>query len=352
MRKRVKHLNALLIGMGALLFVSACNKAPSTDHYSQSELIKGVNYIGISVSDLGAAEAFYSNSIEGLEVVERKVLEKTPVLDSLAGEDGLVVDSVMLRSSNAQLRLMQFAENDHTDVDAVPVNGPGMMHVCFQVDEKTRAYQKFLNNGAKTIGDPEMVQLNPLRPVKYAYVKDLDDTIVEIEHVDIKAAKLKEPPKHNHRMRHIALATGDVERLALFYQKLLEAKAPRRFDNISSKKIDRVAGIEGSKLTMAWFHIGNLELELAQYHSHPPQELTGARPIQAHGYNMIMLDVTDADAVSSLVVAAGGTIVSEKEMLDGGEVIFARDPDGNLLGLQEASPESIISSDNFLSNLM
>jgi predicted enzyme related to lactoylglutathione lyase len=199
-----------------------------------------------------------------------------------------------------------------------------------------------------------MIQLNPKNPVEYAYVKDKDGAIVEVEHVDIAALNLPEPPKNQYRIRHFAIATPDIDRLVDFYSLFLEEKEPRRFGwwfwGISGEKVDKVSGLEDTELRMAWFQIRNMELEIAEYLSHPPIEPETPRPIDAPGYNMVVFDVSDLDAARDLFVKAGGTIVSDIESMDGGQIIFGRDPDGNLLGLQKVSNEAVVSSQNFKDN--
>ena len=48
--------------------------------------------------------------------------------------------------------------------------------------------------------------------------------------------------------------------------------------------------------------------------------------------------------------AAGGVIASEVGAMDGGEIFFVRDPDGNLLGFQKVPASAPVSSMNFVDN--
>ncbi|MEO0996150.1 MAG: VOC family protein, partial [Pseudomonadota bacterium] len=234
---------------------------------------------------------------------------------------------------------------------AVPVQGPGIAHVCFQAAQETGIYQKFRRSGAVPVGEPDLVQINERRPVWYAYSRDADGIMFEVEHIDVAALDLPEPPRYDRRLRHVSISTPDLKRLVAFYRELLDEDEPRRvgrlFGGISGETLDQVAGLDDVKIAMAWFQVGNLELEIIQYKSHPTELPAQPRPLDALGYNMIVFDAADLDAAAAKLTAAGGTVATQPEPKDGGMIFFGRDPDGNLLGFQTANPGSLVSSEQF-----
>ena len=123
-----------------------------------------------------------------------------------------------------------------------------------------------------------------------------------------------------------------------------------RFFGISGEKVDAVSGLPDSTLKMAWFQTRNLELEIVQYTSHPTARPKAPRPLNAPGYNMIVFDVGDLGQAKTALVRAGGTVVAEAQPMDGGEILFGRDPDGNLLGFQRVATTAPVSSQNFKNN--
>ncbi len=347
-------MNRNLIGLGAVFLLAACGGRSAGEPVPPDSIITGVNYVGASVSDLEQTAELYSSAVD-LQPADQSEIADNPVFDILAGRTGISAQTQMMRSINAQVRFMQFA-NPSAEAQAtqqMDVQGPGIAHVCYQVDQKTQAYQKLLAGGAKHIGNKDMVHLNPQNPVYYAYARDFDGLIAEIEHVDIAKLELPTPPKNQYRVRHVSLATPDIDRLVDFYTAFLNQPGPRRVGRwmtVSGEKVDQVSGLPGSELEMAWFQIRNLELEMFQYHSHPTKDLEEPRPVDALGYNMIVFDVSDIDAARNRLVDAGGTIVSEPAPMDGGQIMFGRDPDGNLLGLQAVAKDSVFSSQNFKDN--
>jgi catechol 2,3-dioxygenase-like lactoylglutathione lyase family enzyme len=313
-----------------------------------------VDYIGMTVSDIDKSSKLYAKATD-LQSVNKSKFDSHPIIDTLTGRDGVFASTHLMKSVNAQLRLMQFKNPSEAAKASsfLPVYGPGIAHVCYQVAKKTRTYETFLENGASHIGDPEMVHLNPKNPVYYAYAHDHDKILFEVEHVDVEALKLPEPPKNDYRIRHVSLATSDMDRMVEFYSTLLETQNPRRAGtliNLSGEKLDKISGEPGSKIEMAWFQVRNIELEIIQYHNPKATALKTPRPFDALGYNSIVFDVADMQAAKTLLLKAGGTIVSEQQPMDGGQILFGRDLDGNLLGFQVISSESPLSSQNFTGN--
>ena len=338
----------------SLLSLTACSFFESTPERPENPVVRGVNYVGITVSDIDKSSALFAEAFD-LKAVQNTPNRSEPLIDNLAGRDGVEFKSRVLRSSNAQLRLMQFSSpsNQAKDTPYVEVKGPGIAHVCVQVDSETMAYDKFLDGGATTVGAPEMVQLSSRNPVHYAYARDHDNTMFEVEHVDIAALNLPEPPKNKYRMRHVALASPDIDRLVDFYSVLLEQKNPRRLGRwfaMSGEKFDMVSGLPGTKLKMAFFQVRNMELEIAQILSHPTETPATPRPIDALGHNMIVFDVSDMSAARQKLIQAGGTVVSEPAPMDGGQIMFGRDPDGTLLGFQTLDASAVLSAQNFKDN--
>ncbi|MEL6416074.1 MAG: VOC family protein [Pseudomonadota bacterium] len=343
----------VLTGAICGLLLTACGNA-EPKHLNPESVIKGVSYVGTSVADLDRATEFYRAA--ELEPVEDRELADIQAFDTLAQRSGVVVQTRMLRSVNAQIRLMQFADSSTLSAtEPVPVQGPGIAHMCYQVDHATGAYEDFLEQGAVAIGDPDLLQINPRNPVYYGYVEDLDGAVVEIEHVDVAKLDLPEPPKNKYRIRHVSLSTPDIDRIVAFYSALLDEPKPRRVggkNGIGNEAMAGVSGLEGAKVRMAWFQVRNLELEIFQYASHPTQLPSQPRALDAVGYNMIVFDVDDLAAAQEKFITSGGTIETDPEQMDGGEIVFGRDPDGNLIGLQKAPADAVISAKNFSGNGM
>lgn len=346
-----KKAITLFVGF-ALAGCGMLNSQPAP--WEPDPIIRGVNYVGVTVEDLDAAESYYRDSVSA-ETLNDSSLEPGNIFASLLnGGDG-AAETRLVRRTNAQLRLMAFAQrsSEGAATSAVPVQGPGIAHVCFQVAREANVYTRILAAGARPIGNEELVRLSDENPVHYGYVRDPQGIITEIEEVDLAALNLPEPPRNDYRVRHVSLATPDLDRMINFYSALLGGQEPRHVGwlrAVSGDTVDMVSGLAGSEIEMAWFQLRNLEIEIFQYHSHPTERLTEPRPLDAPGYNMIVFDVSDIEAARQRFIDAGGEIVTEAGPLDGGEIIFGRDPDGNLIGLQTLPASSVFSAENFPDN--
>ncbi|MEM1404106.1 MAG: VOC family protein [Pseudomonadota bacterium] len=340
----------------SIFMLTGCSKGAVTSQLPDDSVIKGVSYIGATVSDLDDTIELYSGAFD-MKLAQRSQIASNSAFDQLAGRGDVVVSTAMIQSVNSQLRLMSFANpsQEALTTPELDVEGPGIMHVCFQVDKATQAYEKFLSAGATFMGARDMQQLNPKNPVRYAYSRDVDGLIVEVEEVDVAQLDLPTPPKNQYRIRQVALATPNIDRLSEFYAKFLGQPEFRSFGEwffmrLKGEKFDKVSGLKDGAAEAAWFQVRNLELEIFQFHSHPTEDLETPRNIDALGYNMIVFDVSDLGEASDLLLSAGGSLVTDPVPMDGGEIVFGRDPDGNLIGLQTAPEDSLVSSRIFKNN--
>ena len=339
----------MLVALAIFAYIMLSPK-PSTR--PANPLVTGVNYIGLTVNDIEATTALYS-AAGGMEVAA-DTLHNAHFLQGMGQNSALnlsIHNTRLLQSANAQLLLME-TKTDSAQ-PPTPVNGPGIAHICFQVNQTTQAYHIFLENGSTVIGAQEMQQINPNNPVYYAYLHDPDGVLIEVEHVDVAALTLDEPPKHQHRIRQISLATSNMQRLIDFYSVLLEEQNPRRIGRmmpLSGDKVDAVSGLTGSEIEMAWFQTRNLELEIVQYHSHPTSEDVPVKPADALGYNVIMFEVSDINRVAEVLATLNATITLAPTEIEDGQVMYARDPDNNLLGFQQLSAQSPFSAQRFKDN--
>lgn len=348
----------LLAALAAVWLGYTVVKTATPREVQPDPIIQGVNFVGVYVDDVDAAETYYASSV-ATETIDAPALSPTGFLQVLgsgsASSESEAPSSKLIRSANAQLLLMSSANRSSAGANtpAVPVNGTGIAHVCFQVARETNAYARMVAAGARTIGSPDLVHLNPQNPVYYGYLADPHGILTEIEEVDVAALKLPKPPNNQYRIRHVSLATPDIDAMIAFYSAFLGGQEARHIgwlSRYSGETIDQVSGLKGSEMEMAWFQIRNLELEIFQYHSHLPERPTEPRPLDAPGYNMIVLDVSDLDAARKRLVDAGGEVVAGPEPFADGMAIFGRDPDGNLLVLHKVPRTSQFSAKIFADN--
>jgi catechol 2,3-dioxygenase-like lactoylglutathione lyase family enzyme len=334
-----RRFGAALTGVVlALMAACAAPAKPAADAAPDGPLVRGIAYVGQSVSDIEKSTAYY-RATAALTVVAEGRLSGAKTLQSVAGKQ-VSVETRLLRGSTGQIRLMQFKSPSAAAKAAgiVPVQGPGITHVCHQSPDDKPLFAKFVAAGAKPVSRTgDLVQLRPDVPVRYAYLRDPDGTMSETEQI------MRENLPWTYRMRHVAIVVADIDRTVAFYTALLAREPRERRSNLVNKTLDVTGDLDNVKLDVAWYNLNNLELEVWEYLSHPVTTPTKPRPLEALGYNMIVLDVLDADRAAAKLVEAGGKLEMKAAAMDGGRMAFGRDPDGNLLGLfqvDEASPYS------------
>ena len=140
-----------ILGLGAVV-ASSCTSSSSgaAPILADGPVVRGISYVGISVSDIDKTTAYFAAGA-GLVEVDRSVL-RAGVLDRIAGKN-VEAQTRTLRSNSGQIRLMQFAQPAPAARSAgiVPVQGPGITHVCFQSPDEKPIFPKFVAAGARPL---------------------------------------------------------------------------------------------------------------------------------------------------------------------------------------------------------
>jgi glyoxylase I family protein len=147
-------------------------------------------------------------------------------------------------------------------------------------------------------------------------------------------------------VHHVAISTPDLDRLAAFYVDVIGFSPVMSTSWSNRPLVDRMIGLDGSAARQVMLQAGNAYLELFQYESPPGRLADPTRPPSDHGYTHFCLDVTDIDAEYERLSTAGMTFHSSpptSEEMGSGRLraIYGRDPDGNIVELQEVLDISV-----------
>ncbi|GAB5487744.1 MAG: hypothetical protein Pars2KO_13140 [Parasphingorhabdus sp.] len=297
--------------------------------------IKGVRYIGKTVSDIDQTMAFYKQGVP-FELVKRYRIPASELFHSeMMSNSHDEVEVALIKTATVFVNLIDFNPDVKEAPYAKPVYGPGYTHMCFQSPATDPALPKFQKAGLKMVSRNAPVDLGGYG-VTYAYGRDPDGTMIENETVD--------RPRRSDRawITHIGGATSDVDKMVAFYTKLIGYGARRRGEYANFKRIDDVAGIDGLVLRSSWFALRNLEIEFWEYVK--PATPVRERPanVDQLGYNMTAFEVTDADAEATRLQKQGINIVGSAKTSQGWKIYYAHDPDGNVISIQQnvSAPKS------------
>jgi catechol 2,3-dioxygenase-like lactoylglutathione lyase family enzyme len=137
-------------------------------------------------------------------------------------------------------------------------------------------------------------------------------------------------------VHHTAISTGDLDRALAFYRDLFGFEVAMEFEWPKGTEFaDRITGLEGSAARTAMLKAGNMWIEIFEYSSPTPKEGDPVRPVCDHGITHLCLDVVDIDAEYERLQAAGMRFHCPPQDLGIAKATYGRDPDGNVVELQE-----------------
>ena len=146
-------------------------------------------------------------------------------------------------------------------------------------------------------------------------------------------------------IHHMAISTPDAERLLGFYRDLLGMKVV--YDQTwppGTDKADAITALSGSSARQILLQCGNAYVELFEFSAPAARPGDPDRPVCDHGITHLCLDVEDLDGEYARLSAAGVRFHCEPQDLGpltpafSVRTTYARDPDGNVVELQELTP--------------
>lgn len=299
--------------------------------------VKGINYIGLSVMDLKKSLTFYK-SATGMTESDRFVVKNKLKIEKKSGFTHTNREIAVLQGANAYLELTEFEGEKMPS--KMPVQGAGFTHICFQIPNTKPIYKKVKDLGATIVSRGNAPVDIGGYGIQYAYAKDASGIMFEMEHFD------KPNFTEDTWLGHIAIVTPDIDRIVAFYTQLLGIAPYRRNDDIKNNpKLDAIADIDGLKIKGAWFKTGNMILEIWQFISPETKPNSSPLPITQVGYSKIGFEVGDIASDYQRLKEKGVNFLSNPFKTEDGKMVYLRDPDGNLLLLQEFEKNSKRSID-------
>jgi catechol 2,3-dioxygenase-like lactoylglutathione lyase family enzyme len=138
--------------------------------------IKSMHHLGITVSDLAAAVAFFTDL--GMEL-EGKAHMEGAFVDNVIGLDGSNSEIAMMRTPDGHHRIEFSQFQTPAGIDGSshgPINALGLRHVAFVVEDLDDTLARLKPHGAELVGTVETYE-NMLRLV---YVRGPEGIIVEL----------------------------------------------------------------------------------------------------------------------------------------------------------------------------
>ncbi len=290
--------------------------------------IKGVRFIGKTVSDIDQSIAFYQQAVP-FELISRYQVAASDVYHpEMTSRQYGNIEVALIKTPTVFVKLVDFDPDAKAPPYVKPVIGPGYTHICFQSPATNPALPKFQEKGLDMVSRNAPVDLGGYG-VTYAYGRDPDGTIIENETVD-------RPRRQDSAwITHIGGATPDADRVADFYTKFIGYGPRRRGEYSNFPNMDNIVAIDGVALRSAWFAVRNLELEFWEFVQPATADRTEPADVDQIGYSMTAFEVTDADAERDRLAKLGIKMVGPAKISKGWKIYYTYDPDGNVISVQE-----------------
>ena len=302
--------------------------------------VKSMRHVSITVSDIDATVAFYSEAVP-YAVSRRYRVPGSAFPRALLSKRAKSVDVAIVETPTGIIQLLDFEPGRAATPNPRPVIGPGYTHICFQSASSDPAIARFKAAGLQIIsrfGKPDGVDIGGYG-VRYAYGRDPDGIMIENESLD-KPRRI-EPAW----LTHIANVVHDRDAMVRFYAALLGREPHRLIEQENRPRLDDVVAIDDIAIKGGWFSVGNMELEVWQYTRPQTPQPSGDRKLDEIGYNSFALEVADLGAEQARLRALGVRLAGAPMTLDGWRVQYGYDPEGNLFAVTApAAPAKPVSN--------
>jgi catechol 2,3-dioxygenase-like lactoylglutathione lyase family enzyme len=187
-------------------------------------LTLGVDHIGIGVSDMDRARAFWGRL--GFTDVAFDYTGELGGLDAVAGRTTVQARVVMLRPAvptvlgPGAVKLVAPAGGAPPMPDGIAWGEPGVSEVSMHVKGQADLYAQLVAEGAPALMEPNVSPLDPYGTTcSLSYVADPDGTKVElIEWIDLESGWPQDDGPQG--VNHVAFGVASLERTRAFYRAL------------------------------------------------------------------------------------------------------------------------------------
>lgn len=187
--------------------------------------LTGLDHIGVGVSDMDRALAFYTQL--GFSELAFDYSGPLPGLQEVTGAQATEAHVVYLRAENptvlgrASVKLVQLTDRPPPPQPAGQAWGePGICEVCVHVNGQAEFYRSLVAAGHTALMEPNEAHLEPyLTHCGLSYVSDPDGAKIElIEWSTLEAGWPHGPGPQG--VNHVAFGVSDIERTRQFYCSL------------------------------------------------------------------------------------------------------------------------------------
>jgi catechol 2,3-dioxygenase-like lactoylglutathione lyase family enzyme len=149
-------------------------------------------------------------------------------------------------------------------------------------------------------------------------------------------------------IHHIGMHTKNFDAMRSFYKDALGfEEVGKEMSWTPNARADSLMGIKNGSGRLITLKGPNCSIELFEYYSPPPRDAGPAAPNDL-GYTHFSVEVTDIEAEYERMKGLGMTFTAEAPINMGfAKSIYGRDPDGNVIELQQIMDNGPLAFENF-----
>jgi catechol 2,3-dioxygenase-like lactoylglutathione lyase family enzyme len=143
------------------------------------------------------------------------------------------------------------------------------------------------------------------------------------------------------KLAHINLVARNAEALAAFYTSVMKCELLRGLKVLSGEKVSRGNGLSNSKINSIWLKFPELEHPFLEIHEHTVTHHRDQPRVNEPGFGHLSFQMEDIGDALSKIIKAGGTQIGQVTDFGAPDepylIAYARDPEGNVLELEQIS---------------
>jgi catechol 2,3-dioxygenase-like lactoylglutathione lyase family enzyme len=146
-------------------------------------------------------------------------------------------------------------------------------------------------------------------------------------------------------LHHVAINCRDIDKMLAFYKEAFGFEQVFQHEWRDSPVMDQIIDVPGSASRIAMMRFSNCYIELFQYSAPDPVSTRPLRPFDK-GYTHFCIEVTEIEKEYERLRGLGMTFGHPSPIEVGGaKAIYGRDPEGNIIEIQESGVPSPIDVD-------
>ncbi|WP_420408513.1 VOC family protein [Hoeflea sp.] len=146
------------------------------------------------------------------------------------------------------------------------------------------------------------------------------------------------------RLAHINLVARDAKALAGFYMDVMKCELLRGPKVLSGEAVSRGNGLPNSEIHTIWLKFPDLERPFLEIHQHVITRHRDQPRVNEPGFGHLAFQLEDIGDTLSKIIGAGGNQIGEITNFGTSDkpclIAYARDPEGNILELEQRAAEA------------